>query len=150
MEHPARGLPRPRSADGRSIPFVTECTDGVPRRAIDSARLLECQIRWQCQVCGELLDDQAWVVTDEDDDVVSNAAMHRRCLELSLRACPYLRGNATTRTVAVSRRDLVADEVPLTHFPTSPPGEFGAYVDTLRDWRIAIQAPPRSSPTTCP
>lgn len=142
MEHPVRGLPRPRSAHGRPIPFVTDCTGGDPRwKAIDSARVLECQIRWQCQVCGELLEDQAWVVTDEDDDVVSNAAMHRRCLELSLGACPYLRGNATTRTVAVSREDLVADEVPLTHFPTPPPGEFGAYGDTLRDWSIATQAP---------
>lgn len=139
-----RGLPRPTDGAGRSIPYVTSFDrDGTPDwRHIDPQLALECQAAWLCQVCGLELPQRAWVVADGAGEVVSGTAMHLGCLSMAATGCPHLRAAIDLETIEVDRGQILADEVPLSEFPTVEHyDDFGPYGTRLRRWRVIGRQP---------
>ncbi|WP_372659856.1 hypothetical protein [Amycolatopsis kentuckyensis] len=83
-------------------------------RLLDGARQALAQDASLCQVCGEPLPTRALVVLD-GARVVSDTALHPRCLAVADAVCPHLARSATRYTYAeVTRLDLLADGRPLT------------------------------------
>jgi hypothetical protein len=112
------GWPRP-VLDGRPVPYVTPVTAGHPWwRLTDGGRVLQCQNARVCQVCGLALPSQSWVLVDESAAVLSDSAMHARCLRLAAAACPHLvLCDSALVAVQVRRGDLRADGQPLSERP---------------------------------
>lgn len=110
---PGPGWPRP-ILDGRLHPWVTPVSNGKPWwLLLDGARQAQAQDAWLCQVCGEPLPTRALVVLD-GDKVVSDTALHPRCLAVADAVCPHLADSASRYTYAeVTRLDLLADGRPL-------------------------------------
>jgi hypothetical protein len=105
--------------EGRPVPYVTPVTAGHPWwRLTDGGRVLQCQNVWRCQVCGLALPSQSWVLVDESAAVVSDSAMHARCLRLAAASCPHLViGDSALVAVQVRRGDIRADGQPLSERP---------------------------------
>ncbi len=110
---PGAGWPRP-VLDGLPHPWLTPVSDGKPWwRLLDDARQARAQDGWLCQVCGEPLPTAALVVLN-DDRVVSDTALHPRCLTVAREVCPHLtRAGTRYAVVEVTRGDLLADGDPL-------------------------------------
>ncbi|MFJ5068360.1 hypothetical protein ACIQC7_18395 [Kitasatospora sp. NPDC088556] len=130
---PVTGLPRP-IRQGLPVPWVTPwSTARVWWRAMDSRLLARAHNEWRCQVCGDLLPEQAWVLATPAG-VVLQAALHQECRDLARAACPHLSGPATRSSAhLVTRAQLTSDGRPLLHAPPSDP-----YF--LQQWTLA--APP--------
>lgn len=124
------GLPRPVHA-GLPVPWVTASTDTqVWWRAMNGERLARAQAEWLCQVCGDALPDEAWVLATPEG-LVLQAALHEECMRLALRCCPHLSSGVTrSAPCQVSRQDLVADGRPLLQAPA-------ADLDFLQQWELA-------------
>lgn len=107
---PRAGLPRPR-LDGMPVPWITRVgPDGPLCKRVLLDRILRCQAEWRCQVCGEPLPRRAWVSLGSDGTVYSDAAMHKGCLILARRWCPYLRNPANdVEIVEVDQAYVYAD-----------------------------------------
>jgi len=91
---PAAGWRRPR-LDGLPVPYLTPVTNGHPWWGlIHRGRLHACQVTWLCQICGLALDRQAWVLL-RHNRVITNSAMHQRCLDLARPTCPRLADTGT-------------------------------------------------------
>ena len=108
----AAGLPRPW-VRGLPFPWVTPMVEGVPRfREIERVKAELCRTLWGCQVCGDDLDDLAWVALKAPADgsaVVSSAAIHAACLRLAVQYCPVLGDPGMAYVFAeVYRDDVVA------------------------------------------
>ncbi len=137
---PAAGLPRPRS-DGIPIPWITRIDpDGPAWAHVDTVRLLQCQTDWLCQVCGQQLPRQSWVVLEAGRAVLSDAAMHAACVVMALRWCPYLADAAhELETVEVEYSSVHADGTPLDTITD--------YGDEVRTWTVPnpLTTPPQDS-----
>ncbi|MGW5649116.1 hypothetical protein ACWEV3_42975, partial [Saccharopolyspora sp. NPDC003752] len=120
---PGAGWPRPRlpghGVDGDieplPHPYVAPVSHGrVWHRLVDSDRVREIQEAWACQVCGLALDEAAWVFCSESGEVLTDAALHRRCVVLARIMCPHLAATCY-RELEVRRGDLLVDD----HHPRS-------------------------------
>lgn len=117
MDEPVSGPGWPRPVlDGRPVPFLTPVTAGHPWWTLTHGpRLLKCQNDWCCQVCGERLNPQAWVLVDAFGAMDSDAALHERCLRLAVAACPHLVAEASgLEAVRVHRGRIHGDGKPLS------------------------------------
>ncbi|MFF2228320.1 hypothetical protein ACFVV7_33940 [Streptomyces globisporus] len=115
------GLPRPVRG-GLPVPWVAPWTaDYVFWFALDGARCAAAHNQWLCQVCGDELPDEAWVLATPEGQVLQ-AALHKKCKDLALEFCPHL-SSADTRAVPmlVSRDALSADGHPLRDAGPSDP-----------------------------
>ncbi|WP_432137115.1 hypothetical protein [Streptomyces sp. bgisy154] len=130
---PVTGLPRP-TRQGLPVPWVTPWSAArVWWRAMDSRLLARAHNEWRCQVCGDLLPEQAWVLATPAG-VVLQAALHQECRDLARAACPHLSGPATRSSAhLVTRAQLTSDGRPLLQAQPSDP-----YF--LQQWELA--APP--------
>ncbi|GLF98204.1 hypothetical protein [Streptomyces yaizuensis] len=118
---PPSGLPRP-VRDGLPVPWVVSSTSKrVWWRAMDARRLAEVHNGWLCQVCGQALPEEAWVLA-APDGMVLQAALHETCKDLALGFCPYLSGGAAGAVpLLVTRDELSTDGLPLSHAAPSAP-----------------------------
>ncbi|GLX06827.1 hypothetical protein Misp03_37540 [Microbispora sp. NBRC 16548] len=116
------GWPRPR-VDGRPVPWVTPVLHGQPWwKFLHLERLRRCQEEWLCQVCGLTLPTRAQVIADAQGHLVTDGALHRRCLRLALTVCPGLANAEEELLVAtVGRRDLLVDGQELSDEALSAP-----------------------------
>ena len=130
----ATGLPR-QVHQGLPVPWVAAATrERVWWRAMDARRLAAAHNHWLCQVCGQPLPQQAWVLATPDGTVLQ-AALHQDCVHLALRSCPHLSGGASRATPRLSTRaQLTAGGRPLDQAPPSEP-------DFLHQWHLADPAP---------
>ncbi|MFB8310317.1 hypothetical protein ACFC5T_17345 [Streptomyces sp. NPDC055961] len=114
-------LPRPVHK-GLPVPWVVPRTaDYVFWLALDGARCALAHSRWLCQVCGDELPEEAWVLATPEGQVLQ-AALHAKCKDLALEFCPHL-SSGDTRAVPmlVSRDELLADGHPLRDAAPSDP-----------------------------
>jgi hypothetical protein len=112
---PGAGWPRPRR-DGLPVPYVVPISDGRPWwRLTDNQRILTCQARWRCQLCGLPLPERAWVVLDNEGHIESDTALHHRCLTLALTLCPHLR-HTRRRYTEILRAQVHAEDLDLTRY----------------------------------
>ncbi|WP_250305229.1 hypothetical protein [Streptomyces sp. A 4/2] len=130
---PVTGLPRP-TRQGLPVPWVTPWSAArVWWRAMDSRLLARAHNEWRCQVCGNLLPEQAWVLATPSG-VVLQAALHQVCRDLARASCPHLSGPATRSSAyLVTRAELTCDGRPLLQAPPSDP-----YL--LQQWELAAHA----------
>jgi hypothetical protein len=115
------GLPRP-IRDGLPVPWVVPCSPGtVWWKLTDAERLCDAQNLWLCQLCGETLPAEAWVLVTPEG-MVLQAALHEECKDLALEFCRHL-SSSRTRAVPllVTRGQLTTDGRPLTDAPPSDP-----------------------------
>lgn len=116
QDEPARGnpagLPRPRR-DGLPVPWITQVSEEGPEwRRVERSRVIACQTGWLCQGCGQPLPRRAWVVLNDDRDVISNAPLCLVCLTMALRWCPALAEADDIETIEVTPDDLHPDGEP--------------------------------------
>lgn len=118
---PITGLPRP-TRQGLPVPWVTPWSAArVWWRAMDSRLLARAHNEWRCQVCGDLLPEQAWVLATPSG-VVLQAALHQECRDLAQASCPHLSGTATRSSAClVTRAQLTSDGRSLSQAPPSDP-----------------------------
>ncbi|MEV7043921.1 hypothetical protein [Amycolatopsis sp. NPDC051061] len=137
---PAAGWPR-HLLDGLPHPWVTPVSNGTPWwRLLDGARQARAQHAWLCQVCGEPLPTAALVLL-KDDKVVSDTALHRRCLNTAEVMCPHLAHSRPGYVVAeVTRLDLLADGRPLR--PARPAAAEDDDVLWVPAWTVHATAVP--------
>jgi hypothetical protein len=111
----AAGWPRPER-EGRPVPYVVPVTAGHPWWGLTHGdRLLRCQNSWVCQVCGTGLPSRAWVLVDSRGAVVTDSAMHERCLGLATTSCPHLLAEGSAlRAALVDRAEIHGDGRPLS------------------------------------
>lgn len=104
------GWPRP-VREGRPVPYVVPVTAGRPWWGLTHGdRLLRCQNSWLCQVCGVPLPTRAWVLVDTRGAVVTDSAMHERCLRLATASCPHLLAEGSPlRAALVGRPEILGD-----------------------------------------
>ena len=123
------GWPRP-VVDGLPLPWITQVWPEEPRwRAIDRTRVLACQLGWLCQHCGLALEPVAYIVLVTGRMVLSNAALHRRCLTAAASLCPHLAGSDDYETTQVSRSDIHAADKPL-------PQALDDYGEEILTWTV--------------
>ncbi|MFJ4679242.1 hypothetical protein [Kitasatospora sp. NPDC088783] len=127
---PVTGLPRP-TRQGLPVPWITPWTAArVWWRAIDARLLARAHAEWRCQVCADLLPEQAWVLATPDGTVLQ-AALHQECVDLARAVCPHLSGPATrSHAHLVTRAELVSDGRPLPEAQPSDP-------HFLQQWTLA-------------
>lgn len=140
---PSAGLPRPVQG-GLPVPWVAARTRAqVWWRALNAERLAAAHNQWRCQVCGEALPAEAWVLATPDG-MVLQAALHEACKDLALQFCPHLSGRGTrARAYAVTRDQLVADGRLLPQAAPSSP-----YF--LQQWELLPEAAAGPQPGTGP
>ncbi|MFI8977165.1 hypothetical protein ACIGO9_30080 [Nocardia asteroides] len=109
--------------------------DDVWWARIDTPRLLQCQARWLCQVCGLALAPKAWVLVDTDGTIISDAALHYDCLTLANRWCPELK-RSTYQELEVERHRILADIALDSFDPADTSTDWGTYGDGLRRWTL--------------
>ncbi|MFD9964897.1 hypothetical protein [Amycolatopsis sp. NPDC058986] len=116
---PGPGWPRPL-IDGRPHPWLVPVVDGIPCwLLLDGRRRQEAQQAWACQVCGENLPPRAAVILSARPirsayTVLTDCALHPRCVRLAAAACPHLHtGRARLTTATVRRSDILSDGHPL-------------------------------------
>lgn len=140
MDAPAVvGLPRPVYC-GMPVPWIAPRTpERVWFRALHGRRLAAAQSEWRCQLCGQGLPEEAWVLATPDG-LVLQAAMHEECKDTASGSCPHLSGS-TTRAVPrlVTPAQLEADGRPLPEAGPSDP-------DYPQQWRILQQTAPVTGP----
>jgi hypothetical protein len=91
------GLPRLRN-DGPADPWITSTgTDDPEWLGVDRTWFIACQTGWLCQGCGQDIPRRAWLVLNDDNEVVSNAPLCRPCLTTALRWCLPSPGPSTSR-----------------------------------------------------
>lgn len=123
------GLPRPR-LDGLPVPWITRVTHGVPQwKRVLLDRILQCQVDWLCQVCGQQLPRWAWVALGPDGIVLSDAAVHHECMRMARRWCPHLRNPAShVELVEVDQVHICVDSTRLDHVVD--------YGDEIKPWIV--------------
>ncbi|MFE0774335.1 hypothetical protein [Streptomyces sp. NPDC058861] len=128
---PVVGLPRP-DHNGLPVPWVAPRTRArVWWRALDAERLAAAHNEWRCQVCGEALPDEAWVLATPEGAVLQ-AALHEACMHLALKFCPHLASEATRAAGRlVTREQLAADGRSLSQATPSDP-------HFLQQWELAV------------
>ncbi|WP_230211238.1 hypothetical protein [Streptomyces kaniharaensis] len=106
---PVTGLPRP-TRQGLPVPWVTPWSAARAWwRAMDSRLLARAHNEWRCQMCGDPLPKQAWVLATPFG-VVLQAALHQVCRDLARASCPHLSGPATRSSAyLVTRAQLTSD-----------------------------------------
>jgi hypothetical protein len=125
--------------DGLPVPWITLVrSDGPHWRRFDPLRVLECQTAWKSQGCRLPLDHRAWVVLNDESDVISDAALRRPCLTATLRWCAALAGAGDVEVLEVATEQILADREPL-------PQRWLDYGDTIRTWdrpqRVELRPP---------
>ncbi|MFJ9574506.1 hypothetical protein [Streptomyces bacillaris] len=135
---PATGLPRP-TRQGLPVPWVTPWSAArVWWRAMDYRLLARAHNEWRCQMCGDVLPEQAWVLATPSG-MVLQAALHRACRDLARTWCPHLSGTATRSSAyLVTRAELISDGRPLHQAHPSDP-----YF--LQQWELPSHGPTRTS-----
>ncbi|MEW1548391.1 hypothetical protein [Streptomyces tsukubensis] len=130
---PVTGLPRP-TRQGLPAPWVTPWSAARAWwRAMDSRLLARAHNEWRCQVCGDLLPEQAWVLATPSG-VVLQAALHQACRDVAQTSCPHLSGPATRSSAyLVTRHQLTSGGRPLLQAPPSDPL-------FLQEWELAAHA----------
>lgn len=131
---PVLGLPRPVHG-GLPVPWVAPRTrTRTYWRALDAERLAAAHNDWRCQVCGEALPDEAWVLATPEGAVLQ-AAVHEPCMHLALKFCPHLTSGVTRAAGhLVTREQLAADGRSLSQAMPSDP-------HFLQQWELAADHP---------
>lgn len=86
-----RGLPRPRSTDGRNLPVPYIASGPNQLGTTNAQRILLCVIDKRCQVCGEVIEGDAVLVSDTGLAPIDKAPICAgRCWTMARRLCPAL------------------------------------------------------------
>lgn len=91
---------------GYPVPFFVPWKDGKPQFLYaDERKVANCVERKICGICGKLMmHGDSFMVTGPigyKNRVASDAPMHRRCAEYSLRVCPHMYYEKSERRTTV-------------------------------------------------
>lgn len=64
---------------------------------------------WLCQLCGEELPDEAWIILESGRGLPYSGALHEKCKRLATWVCPHLAESADYRWVLARRDELIVN-----------------------------------------